>query len=154
MIYLPSSRQQLALEAVSDIAYHSADNLVQSTDITARQAIPRRSLEPVLQQMTRAGILSGVRGPKGGYRLAREKRRITVADIFRAVIAEHEGTEGANPTDASDFSLGQRVLSPLWLELSEEVQNRLEQITLESLCATARKLGIESQSRRTSDFTI
>ena len=155
MIYLPSTRQQLALEAVLDIAYHSADNLVQSSDITARQAIPRRSLEPVLQQMTRAGILSGVRGPKGGYRLAREKRRITVADVFRAVGATADSeTPEPQPMAGADFSLGNRLLNPLWGELSQEVQSKLDQITLESLCNSARSLGIQSHSRRTSDFTI
>ncbi|MDI9409663.1 MAG: Rrf2 family transcriptional regulator [Candidatus Pacebacteria bacterium] len=156
MIFTPTTRQQLALEAVLDIAYHSLDNLVQSSDITARQAIPRRSLEPVLQHLTRAGILAGVRGPRGGYRLAREKRRITVADVFRAVNGADEASEANRPdqNSANDYSLGARILMPLWHEVSQEVQSGLEKITLESLCSQAQKLGIKSQARRSSDFTI
>ena len=57
-----------AIEAVVDIAYNAADTPVQSKDIATRQNIPRRYLEQVLQQLVREGVLSGVRGPRGGYR--------------------------------------------------------------------------------------
>ena len=69
---LKSSRKLLfAIEAVLDIAYNAADTPVQSREITERQGIPRRYLEPVLQHLVRADILIGVRGPRGGYRLGR-----------------------------------------------------------------------------------
>lgn len=60
-----------AIEAVVDIAYNAGDKTVQGSEITRRQGIPPRFLEPVLQQLVRAGVLVGVRGPRGGYRLAR-----------------------------------------------------------------------------------
>jgi len=74
-----------AVEAVLDIAYNAGTQPVQSKEITARQGIPRRYLEQVLQKLVRAGILSGVRGPRGGYLLARERRRITLGDITRVI---------------------------------------------------------------------
>ena len=74
-----------AIEAVLDIAYNGGAQPVQSGEITGRQGIPRRYLEQVLQQLVRAGILEGVRGPKGGYRLARERRRISLGEIVRVV---------------------------------------------------------------------
>ena len=52
-----------AIEAVLDIAYNGGALPVQSGDVTGRQGIPRRYLEQVLQQLVRAGILEGVRGP-------------------------------------------------------------------------------------------
>ena len=90
-----SKKLLYAIEAVADIAYNTGGEPVQSGDITQRQGIPRRYLEPVLQQLVRAGILAGVRGPKGGYRLARERRRITLGDITRVVCAvdEEEGPD-------------------------------------------------------------
>ena len=66
-----SKKMMFALEAVVDIAVHSGPDPVQSRDITARQGIPQRYLEQVMQLLVRASILRGVRGPKGGYRLAR-----------------------------------------------------------------------------------
>jgi Rrf2 family protein len=66
----PSKKLVLALEAVTDIAYHGGPEPVQSQDIARRLMLPRRYLEQVMQQLVRAGILRGVRGPRGGYRLA------------------------------------------------------------------------------------
>ena len=80
-----SRKLMFAIEAVVDIAYHTADTPVQSKDIATRQDIPRRYLEQVLQQLVREGVLRGVRGPRGGYRLARERRRVTLGQITRAL---------------------------------------------------------------------
>src|SRR5262245_22748387 len=74
-----------AIEAVLDIAYNSGPAPVRSSEITERQGIPRRYLEPVLQELVRRNILLGIRGPSGGYRLARERRRISLGDIVRTV---------------------------------------------------------------------
>ena len=63
-----SKKLLFAIEAVVDIAYNAGGTPVQSSEITRRQGIPRRYLEQVLQHLVRAGILSGVRGPRGGYR--------------------------------------------------------------------------------------
>ena len=53
----------------------------------ARHNLPPRHLETMLQALVRAGILKGVRGPRGGYEIARERRRITAGDIVRAAMA-------------------------------------------------------------------
>ena len=74
-----------AIEAVLDIAYNSGAQPVQSREINSRQGIPRRYLEPVLQELVRHGVLVGIRGPSGGYRLARERRRVSIGDIVRTV---------------------------------------------------------------------
>lgn len=80
-----SKKTLLALEAVVDVAYNARPDPVQSKEITKRQGIPQRYLEQVMQQLVREGVLKGVRGPRGGYRLARERRRITVGEIVRIV---------------------------------------------------------------------
>ena len=69
-----TKKLMFAIEAVLDIAYHASDLPVQSKEIADRQGIPRRYLEQVLQQLVHAEILRGVRGPRGGYRLAKERR--------------------------------------------------------------------------------
>ena len=58
---------------------------VSAKALAARHNLPPRHLETVLQALVRHGILKGVRGPRGGYELARERRRITAGDIVRAV---------------------------------------------------------------------
>jgi Rrf2 family iron-sulfur cluster assembly transcriptional regulator len=53
--------------------------------LATRYQLPPRHLEPVLQALVRHGILNSIRGPGGGYGLARERRRITADEILRAV---------------------------------------------------------------------
>lgn len=140
----------LAVEAVLDIAYHASDMPVQSREIAERQGVPRRYLEQVLQHLVRAEILRGVRGPRGGYRLARERRRIALGEIVR-IVGELESAE-TGPEEGSE--LGSRVLTPIWRELEEEAIQRLDSITIEDLCRKARSSGVEGGVRAQPDFTI
>src|SRR5205807_2640999 len=80
-----SKKTMFAIEAVLDVAFHVGEHPVRSGDITERQRIPKRYLEQVLQHLVRAGILNGKRGPRGGYRLGREQRRITLGEVVRVV---------------------------------------------------------------------
>ena len=72
-----SRKSALAIEAVLYVALNAVDRTVRSGEITQRQNVPQRYLEPVLQALVREGVMVGVRGPRGGYKLARERRRIT-----------------------------------------------------------------------------
>jgi Rrf2 family transcriptional regulator, iron-sulfur cluster assembly transcription factor len=147
-----SKKLMFAIEAVLDIAYNAGDLPVQSGEITRRQGIPRRYLEQVLQQLVRAGVLAGVRGPRGGYRLARERRRITLGEIVRVV----QAIEGAdNPLESeAGAELGRRVVRPLWLELQDEVMGRLDGITIDELCSRAHRAGIPGDYAARLDFSI
>lgn len=140
----------LALEAVLDIAYNARPEPVQSRDITERQGIPSRYLEQVLQQLVRAGILRGVRGPKGGYTLARERRRITVAEIL-TVTSALDTEDGIR---ISSGELGERVVTPLCARAYEEILERFETITLEDLCQDAKSKGIRRADGSLPDYTI
>src|ERR1700733_1254887 len=118
-----SKKLLFAIEAVLDIAYNAGNLPVQSGEITRRQGIPRRYLEQVLQQLVRAGVLAGVRGPRGGYRLARARRGISGGEIGR-VVRSLDGGDDPLEEDAG-AELGRRVVRPLWLELQEELMARL-----------------------------
>ena len=141
-----------AIEAVLDIAYNAGEQPVQSGEITRRQGIPRRYLEQVLQQLVRAGILSGVRGPRGGYRLARERRRIALGEIVRVVRALDSGDDPLEQDEGAE--LGKRVVRPLWAELNEELMKRLDGITIEDLCLRAHQDGVRGESGARLDFSI
>ena len=81
---LLSRKGLLAIAAVIDVALHGRGRPVSAKALAARHALPARHLEPVLQALVRDGILKGIRGPRGGYELARERRRITADEILRA----------------------------------------------------------------------
>ena len=147
-----SKKMLYAIEAVLDIAYHAGNEPVQSRDITARQGIPRRYLEQALQQLVRENVLIGVRGPRGGYRLARERRRITVGDIVR-VVRKMEANDALND-EVSGSDLCHKVVRPLWKQLHDDVMTRLEDVTIDDLCTRAHKAGIESEGRLKLDYSI
>ncbi len=152
MLRLPK-KMLFALEAVVDVAYNARPDPVQSREITKRQGIPARYLEQVMQQLVHSGILKGVRGPKGGYTLARERRKITVADVLKAVASlDHDG-EGRESTEGSE--LGRLVVRPLWEEVEEEITRRLSAVTMEDLCRKATELGVPGGGQgKSTDFSI
>lgn len=146
-----SRKTLLALEAVIDIAFNARPEPVQAKEITARQGVPQRYLEQVMQQLVRAGVLKGVRGPRGGYRLAKERRRISVGDIVRvAESIEEQETETAAPRS----DLGARIVTPLIQSLQEDLMARLDAISIEDLCQRARAAGVECGTGSTADFII
>jgi len=140
----------LALEAVLDIAYNGRPNPVQSKDITERQGIPQRYLEQVLQQLVRAGVLKGVRGPRGGYTLARERRRITLGDVLR-VVNQMENDEDSTISRAA---LGEQIINPIWEEMQEDILKHYDAITMEDLCRDAESKGIKRAGEEKVSFTI
>lgn len=148
----PSKKMLFAIEAVLDIAYHAGGEPVQSREITRRQGIPRRYLEQTLQQLVRSGILTGVRGPRGGYRLARERRRVTVGEIVRVVRALEAAED--TPEELPTSELGRDVIRPMWTDLQDEIMTRLDGITIDDLCMKAYQSGIVSEVAQKMDFTI
>ncbi len=146
-----SRKTMLALEAVLDVAYNARPDPVQSKDITARQGIPQRYLEQVMQQLVHHSILKGVRGPRGGYTLARERRRITVGDVVR-IVDQLDAKADSEPVSRAE--LGEKVVAPLWTETRDAILIRLDEITMEDLCRRARKLGIAKGTKVAPDFNI
>jgi Rrf2 family protein len=149
-----SRKTVLALEAVIDIAYNARPEPVQAKEITSRQGVPQRYLEQVMQQLVRAGILKGVRGPRGGYRLARERRRISVGDVVRIA----NSMESSEDVFDGGSDLGRHVVAPLIASLQEDVMKKLDEISIEDICRRARAAGLDcgfgDPSGATADFTI
>jgi Rrf2 family transcriptional regulator, iron-sulfur cluster assembly transcription factor len=108
---LLSRKGLLAIAAVIDVALHGRGHPVSAKALAARHALPARHLEPVLQALVRIGILKGIRGPRGGYELARERRRVTADDILRAAgtieEADHAGASTALLNDVVIPAIGQ-----------------------------------------------
>jgi Rrf2 family protein len=102
--------------------------------------------------LVRAGVLAGVRGPRGGYRLARERRRINIGEIVRVVRAMETASDPVEEPTGS--ILGLKVVRPIWMQLQDDCMARLDEITIEDLCLRANQAGIESESHSKIDFSI
>jgi Rrf2 family iron-sulfur cluster assembly transcriptional regulator len=125
----------LAIAAVIDVALHAHGQPVAAKTLANRHRLPPRHLEPVLQALVRQGVLKGVRGPRGGYELAREPRRITAHDILRAIGTIEETTNGA----ASRSALLSQVVVPALTQAETVFSGALGPINVEDLVATARQ---------------
>jgi Rrf2 family protein len=84
----------LAIAAVIDVALQTQGRPISAKTLATRHGLPPRHLETVLQSLVRDGILKGIRGPRGGYQLARERAHVTLNDIMRAAGAVDGLEEG------------------------------------------------------------
>jgi Rrf2 family iron-sulfur cluster assembly transcriptional regulator len=127
----------LAIAAVIDVALHAAGRPVSAKTLAERHALPPRHLEPVLQALVRDGILQGIRGPRGGYRLAREQRNITAEEILRAA-----GTvDDPAVSTAAESRLVTAVVLPALAQAERAFALALGHINVEELTREARATG-------------
>ena len=131
---LVSRKDVLAIAAVIDIAINARGRPVSAKALSARHKLPPRHLEPVLQALVRDGILRGIRGPHGGYALAREHRRITAEDILRAA---GRAADAETPLPAS--GLVSDIVRFALAGAEHSFSAALRRITVEDLVRAAEK---------------
>jgi Rrf2 family iron-sulfur cluster assembly transcriptional regulator len=147
---LLSRRSLLAIAAVVDIAIHARPDPVAAKHLAERHHLPPRHLETILQALVRAGILKGVRGPKGGYELATERRRIAAGNIVRAVM---DATDDEASLPEPHSILIDDVIEPEIKQASQAFLAHLDHISVEELCHRANRAGFSAGMDHT-DFTI
>jgi Rrf2 family protein len=149
---LRQDRAQTAIAVALDVAFHAGRGgaLVGAAEVAERLGAARRGLEPVLQALSRAGVLESVRGPKGGYRLARRGRDIRLLDL---VLALEEAAEPPSP-DALGGELQRAVTLPLWGELDALLRERLAAMTLDDLLRAAQVAGLKRPSSEPLNYAI
>jgi Rrf2 family transcriptional regulator, iron-sulfur cluster assembly transcription factor len=138
----------LAIAAVVDVALNARDRPVSAKALAARHGLPPRHLEPVLQAMVHDGILRGVRGPHGGYALARERRRISIDDIVRAAATVRDRDEAATTSP-----LIADVVSPAVAEAERAFAGALARINIDDLARRA-EAAARNEDPAEINFTI
>ncbi len=126
-----STKGRYAMIALADMAEKRAQPLVTLGDLSKRQDISLAYLEQLFVKLRRAGIVESVRGPGGGYRLARTPDAIRVSQILTAVDESMDAlAKGAGATGASSGSRAQSVSNRFWECLSANVYVYLHQTRL------------------------
>ena len=140
----------VAVTVMLDVAFHGGRaSTVSAADIAERLGLARRGMEPMLQALSRGGLLESVRGPRGGYRLGRPRRDIRVVDIVTVATAED-----AEPQDGPGGRLQTSVVDRLWGELEETARAHLAGLTLDDLMRRAAAAGIRRPAAEPITFAI
>ncbi|MDA8746978.1 Rrf2 family transcriptional regulator [Litoreibacter sp.] len=126
-----STKGRYAMVALADLALASNSELVSLGEISKRQDISLPYLEQLFVKLRRAGIVLSVRGPGGGYRLAKSPDAIRVSEILEAVDETVSAMHtGAGASGASSGSRAQSMTNRLWESLSANVYVFLHQARL------------------------
>jgi Rrf2 family protein len=146
---LRRDRGLLALDIALDIAFHAGrgGEVTGAAEIAERLGAARRGIEPLLQSLVRAGLLDSLRGPRGGYRMARAPRDIPLTEIILAVREDEPAAEAPG-------KLAKLVTAPLWQELEAVTAKRLAALTLEDLLKRAAAAGMRRPVTEPLHFVI
>ncbi|MBQ1628429.1 MAG: Rrf2 family transcriptional regulator [Treponema sp.] len=128
-----STRGRYALRFMIDLAQHGTDSYVPLRDVSERQAISIKYLEQITALLSKYGLLQSVRGPQGGYRLAKPVAEYTVREILRTT----EGNLAPVACLESDQNNCERKETcstlKVWLGLGKVINDYLDSITLDQL---------------------
>lgn len=141
-----TTRGRYAVTAMLDLAVHGDGRPVSLADISGRQEISLSYLEQLFAKLRRNELVSSVRGPGGGYRLARDRADIFVAEIIDAV---DESVDVTNCRGKGNCHHGEVCLTHyLWQDLSEQIHGFLSQISLDDLVERSEVKRVSERQRR------
>lgn len=143
-----SHRACMALEAMMVVACATRLEPISAPELAERMGISKRTLEPILQALTRCGLLSSSKGPCGGYGLAADRSRITALQIVEAVggLRDEEDGEGSQ--------IERQILRPLADRVRAAEAAVLATIPLSELKAQADRLGVAKRNPSPVDYVI
>ncbi|MDP2226762.1 MAG: Fe-S cluster assembly transcriptional regulator IscR [Moraxellaceae bacterium] len=126
-----TTKGRYAVTAMLDLALHARHDPVSLADISERQSISVSYLEQLFAKLRKSALVSSVRGPGGGYQLARDGATIFIAEIIDAV---DESVDATRCGGQGDCQQGLTCLThELWSDLSEQIHNFLSGISLQEL---------------------
>ena len=133
-----STRGRYALRAMVDLAQHAGNGPVSRQEIAERQEISADYLAQLFRHLQSAGLVKGVKGPGGGYRLGRDAAHIRAGDIVRAAEGPVAVVHCALPCPDQGPScsrLAHCTTHQLWKQVSEALTAVLDSVTLKDLCS-------------------
>ncbi|MBM9595840.1 Fe-S cluster assembly transcriptional regulator IscR [Roseitranquillus sediminis] len=133
-----STKGRYAMVALADLAAQPQDKLLSLGDLSRRQSISLAYLEQLFVKLRRAGIVESVRGPGGGYRLARPASEIRVSEVLEAVDETVSAMKtGAAASGGLSGTRAQSMTNRLWEGLSAHVYVFLHQTRLSDVVGNA-----------------
>ncbi len=127
---LVSTRGRYALRVLVDMAEHYGSGYIPMKDIAGRQGVSLKYLEKILPVLTKNGLIEGVHGKGGGYKLTRYPYQYTVGEVLR--LTEGNLSPVPNPSEAEGEDPDSRT-RPVWEKLNSLINDYLDSVTLDDL---------------------
>lgn len=144
----------LAVTIMLDVAFHAGRAAtVSAADMAERLGMARRGMEPLLQALSRGGLLDSVRGPRGGYRLGRPRRDIKLSEIVEIASAGN-AAENMEGNDGPVGQLQSDVIDPLWAKIDAAAVAQLGSLTIDDLLKQAAAAGLRRPTAEPISFAI
>ena len=124
-----TAKVDYAVRALTELAAAGPGVTLKGDRVAASQQLPVKFLENILAELRRAGIVASQRGSEGGYRMARDPTKVSIADVIRAVegpLADVHGT----PPEELDLPGPAAPLRDVWLATRAALRSVLEHVTI------------------------
>ena len=130
-----STKGRYALRVMIDIAKFGKDAYVTLGDIAERQGLSEKYLESIIKMLVRNGLVTGLRGKNGGYKLAKSAKEISAWDIISVTENNFYVVSCMNPDAPKCDRINSCVTLPMWKEFSEEMESFFKKYTIADLAA-------------------
>ncbi len=146
-----STKGRYALEAMTDLVLHAGDNVENIRSIAGRRHLSENYLEQIFLSLRKAKLVESIRGPQGGYKIAKLPSDVTASDILHAVEGQMVPVEclEENCKEKCIF-LGQCATQKVWAVLFKEMETVLSGVTLRQLVDAVR----EEENNIILDYSI
>ena len=128
-----STRGMYALRVIIDLAEHEADGYTAMRKVAERQNISLKYLEKILPVLVSEGILHGVHGKGGGYRLARRPEEIKVGDVIHLTDGDLVTVACVECNSQPCEKTSECRTKPMWNELNHVINDYLDGVTIADL---------------------
>ena len=128
-----STRGRYALKVMIDIAGHDSDSYVPMTDVAARQGLSHKYIEQIIPALKKAGLVEGVHGKGGGYKLCKPASEIPVGEILRLTERELAPVSCLSENATECMRAGECKTIKFWKGLNDTVNNYIDNVMLSEL---------------------
>lgn len=138
-----STKIRYGTRAVVDIAMHGAKGPVTLNEIAKRLDVSKKYIGHIVNQLLSAGILESIRGPQGGYMLARSPKEIRVGEVLRTLDGSMAPVRCVEKPDSCRMSR-RCATQEVWIKIKESVDAVIDGLTVADLVKRQKKLNASS----------
>lgn len=143
-----TAKSEYGLLAVIDLAANYGEGPVSAREIAERREIPARFLEQLFVALRRGGIVSAIRGARGGFVLMRDPSEVTVLDVVEALEGPLETSVCDSERSSGCTRSGACAAAPIWAKATDALREVFATTTLEELAGNQQRMDARAERAR------